>query len=41
MSPPGAFPVPDQLPGEVVQDPAHLYALKQQLASICGLTSTR
>ncbi len=41
MSPPGAFPVPDQIPGEPVQNPEHLYALKQQLAGICGLNSTR
>lgn len=41
MSPPGAFPVPDRLPGELVLNPDHLYALKQQLATICGLNNTR
>lgn len=41
MSPPGKFPVPDRIPGELVTDPGHLRALKEQLARITGMNSMR
>ncbi|MBW0482985.1 hypothetical protein O181_022700 [Austropuccinia psidii MF-1] len=35
------FPVPDRIPGRLINDPQHLYYLKQHLANLCGLKSTQ